>query len=96
MSLLPKQKQFLRGLAHKLNPVVIIGNAGLSESVIEEINLSIDHHELIKVRINAGDRAARQEIIDNITTSCHCQHVQTIGRVGIFYKPSLEKKIKLP
>jgi len=96
MSLKPKQKQYLRGLAHKLNPTIIIGNAGLSESVIEEIKLTIAHHELIKVRINAGDRTAREEIIANIITECDCEHVQTIGRVGIIYKTSENKKIQLP
>lgn len=96
MSLKPKQKQFLRGLAHSLKPTVIIGGSGLTESVIEEIKQTIEHHELIKIRINAGDRTVREEIMGNISTTCDCDHVQSIGRIGIFYKPSDKHKITLP
>jgi len=96
MPLTTKQNQHLRGLAHHIKPVIIIGNAGLTEAVIEEIKIAIAHHELIKVKINAGERAERQEIISNITTECDCHHVQSIGRVGVFYRPSEEKKITLP
>ncbi len=96
MSLTTKQKQVLRGLAHSLKPVIIIGNAGLTESVIEEIKLTIDHHELIKVKISAGDRTVREKIIADVSTKCQCQHVQSIGRIGVFYKASDKRKIQLP
>lgn len=96
MSLTPKQKQMLRGMAHKLSPVVIIGGSGLTESVIEEIKQTIDHHELIKIKINAGDRTARAKINEDISTKCQCEHVQSIGRIGVFYKPSDQQKIQLP
>jgi len=96
MPLTTKQNQHLRGLAHKLKPVVIIGGNGLTETVMEEIKIAIAHHELIKVKVAAGERDERQAIIENITTECDCHHVQTIGRIGIFYKPSEEKKITIP
>ena len=96
MPLTTKQNQFLRGKAHRLKPVVIIGGAGLTDAVLEEIKIALAHHELIKVKINAGERTERQEMISHITTASDCHHVQTIGRIGVFYKPGEEKKITLP
>jgi len=96
MSISTKQNQFLRGLAHKLKPVIIVGNAGLTESVMEEIKLTLDHHELIKVKLNANDRAQRMEFCRNITTECEAHHVQSIGHIAVFYKPSRNNKITLP
>jgi len=96
MSLSSKQNQHLRGLAHRLSPVVIIGNAGLTEAVMEEIKLALGHHELIKIKINADDRAARKIFCQNIITKCQCHHVQSIGHVAVFYKVSDEKKIDIP
>jgi len=96
MAITTKQNQHLRRLAHHLKPVIIIGNAGLSEAVLEEIKLALAHHELIKVKINAGDRSERQEINENITTNCDCHHVQSIGRVAVYYRPGEDKKITLP
>lgn len=96
MSLTTKQNQHLRGLAHRLSPVVIIGNAGLTEAVMEEIKLAMDHHELIKIKINADDRDSRKTLCQNIITECQCQHVQSIGHVAVFYKTSPEKKITIP
>jgi len=95
MPLSTKQNQQLRSLAHHIKPVIIIGNAGLTEAVVEEIKIAIAHHELIKVKINAGEREERKQIIDNITTECDCHHVQSIGHVGVFYRASKEKKINL-
>jgi len=96
MSLTTKQNQYLRGLAHRLKPVVTIGNGGLSESVMDEIKLTMDHHELIKVKINAEDRTTRKTFCQNIITECSCHHVQSIGHVAVFYKASPEKKIAIP
>ncbi|HFE36877.1 MAG TPA: ribosome assembly RNA-binding protein YhbY [Gammaproteobacteria bacterium] len=86
MSLSTKQNQYLRGLAHRLNPVVIIGNAGLTDAVMEEVKLAMNHHELIKVKIKADDRLTRKELCQNIITECQCHHVQSIGHVAVFYK----------
>ena len=59
INLTAHQKRYLRGLAHSLKPVVMIGASGLTENVIAEIDASIEHHELIKVRVNATDREER-------------------------------------
>ena len=63
MTLSESQKKYLRGLGHGLKPVVMIGDAGLTEAVLSEFNDSVEHHELIKVRVKVGDRAERDRII---------------------------------
>ena len=90
-----KSKKQLRQLAHKLKPVVIIGEMGLTENVLREIDLSLAHHELIKVRVNAADRAERVKLIQTIESECYANTVQSIGHIAVFYRPSEQFKIKL-
>jgi len=97
MSLNNKQNRFLRAQAHSLKPVVLIGGAGLTDSVINEINQALYDHELIKVRVNADDREAKQEMIDAISGQTESFLVQSIGHIGIFYRRNKKKpKIELP
>ncbi|TCP93509.1 RNA-binding protein [Cricetibacter osteomyelitidis] len=96
MSLTTKQKQFLKGLAHHLNPVVMLGGNGLTEGVLAEIDNALDHHELIKVRIAGADRETKQLIIDAIVRESGAEAVQTIGHILVLYRESEEKKIVLP
>jgi len=66
MSLNKTQIGHLKKLAHALKPIVIVGQHGLTEGVVNEINLSLDTHELLKVRLNAGDREERQGMLAHI------------------------------
>lgn len=91
-----KQKQFLKGLAHHLNPVVMLGENGLTEGVLAEIEHAIDHHELIKVKIAGADRETKRLIIDAIVRETKAAEVQTIGHILVLFKPSDKKKISLP
>lgn len=86
MSLNNKQVRFLRAQAHSMKPVVLIGGAGLTDNVINEINLALDDHELIKVRVNADDREKKADMIQSIISQTESDHVQTIGHIGIFYR----------
>ena len=97
MSLNNKQIRFLRAHAHSLKPVVLIGGAGLTDNVINEINQALDDHELIKVRVNADDRDDKKLMIDRIAQQTDSEAVQTIGHIGIFYRHNKKKpKIELP
>ena len=96
MKLTTKQKKFLRARAHKLKPVVTVGNAGLTDSVLNELENTIEHHELIKVKINAATREDRQIMIERICQSAHAEMVNSIGHIAIFYRPSANPTIKLP
>ncbi|MFU2058730.1 ribosome assembly RNA-binding protein YhbY [Avibacterium volantium] len=96
MQLSTKQKQFLKGLAHHLSPVVMLGGNGLTEGVIAEIDNALNHHELIKVKIAGADRETKQLIIDAIVRETQAAAVQTIGNILVLYRPSEEHKISLP
>ncbi|MFP4793599.1 ribosome assembly RNA-binding protein YhbY [Pasteurella multocida] len=96
ITLSTKQKQFLKGLAHHLNPVVMIGNNGVTEGVLAEIDNALTHHELIKVKIAGADREVKQLIIDAIVRETNASAVQTIGHILVLYRPSQEPQIQLP
>ena len=91
-----KQKQFLKGLAHHLSPVVMLGGNGLTEGVLAEIDNALNHHELIKVKIAGADRETKQLIIDAIVRETQSSNVQTIGHILVLYRPSEEGQIQLP
>jgi len=94
MSLNNKQNRFLRAQAHSLKPVVLIGGAGLTDNVINEINHALEDHELIKVRVNADDRDDKKLMIEQISRQTESEMVQTIGHIGIFYRQN-EKDPKI-
>lgn len=91
-----KQKQFLKGLAHHLNPVVMLGNNGLTEGVLAEIDNALDYHELIKIKIAGAERETKQLIINAIVRETKASKIQTIGHILVLYRPSEEAKIQLP
>ena len=96
MPITQAQRRHLRKLAHHLKPVVIIGNAGLSEGVLGEIDTALAHHELIKVRVNAADRDERQAMIERIAQATGADWVLSIGHVAAFYRAAEKPKIVLP
>lgn len=96
MSLSEPQKRHLRKLAHTLKPVIIIGSAGFSEGVANELELTLEHHELIKVRVNAADREERDALIAQICETASCELVQRIGHVAILYRAAKKPVIRLP
>ncbi len=91
MSLNNKQKKFLKSRAHSLKPVVIIGNQGLTDAVINETHLVLDTHELIKVKIHTDDRAALKQIANELTRTTDAQLVQIIGHIAIIYRQRRKK-----
>ena len=96
MALPEKQRRRLRQLGHALKPVVIVGGQGLHEPLIAEIGGALDHHELIKVRVNAGERTARDAMIVSICDVCDAELVQRVGHVALLYRRNPDKpRIKL-
>ena len=90
------QKRFLRGRTHHLNPVVMIGDKGMSENVLIELERALDHHELIKVKLRT-DRASRAALIGQISDQCSAELINKIGQVACFYRRNSEKPvIELP
>ena len=95
MSLTDRQRRQLKGLAHQLKPVVTIGQQGLTDAVIKELGVALGDHELVKVRINAVDRAERSQMIEEICRKSGADKVQTIGHVAVFFLRN-PKKPKIP
>ena len=96
MTLTPKQKSHLRGLAHKLKPVVMIGNAGVTENIIREIDNNLSHHELIKVRISGMEREDRTETATDLCQETDSELVNVIGHIAVLYRAGKKPQIKLP
>lgn len=96
MAVTDKQKRYLKGLAHTLKPVVMIGNSGLTDAVLTEIDNALEHHELIKVRVSGQERADRKAMLDEISNKTGADLVQVIGHIGGFYRPAKEPSIQLP
>ena len=91
-----KQIRHLRGLAHELKPVVIIGDKGLTQSVIDEISNALESHELIKVKVRAEEREDRQHMIETMTRKTGSEHVQRVGHIVTLFKRNKKAKIALP
>ncbi|HIF9350568.1 TPA: ribosome assembly RNA-binding protein YhbY [Photobacterium damselae] len=96
MNLSTKQKQYLKGLAHNLKPVVLMGANGLTEAVLAEIEIALDHHELIKVKVASEERETKLLIVDAIIRETKAEKVQVIGKTLVLYRQSEERKIELP
>jgi RNA-binding protein len=90
LKLTPAERSALRSEAHALNPVVIIGEAGLTPAVLKEIDASLDAHGLIKVRVFGDDREARIEIYETVCEKLRAAPVQHIGKLLVLFRPKKE------
>ncbi|RYZ65270.1 MAG: ribosome assembly RNA-binding protein YhbY [Proteobacteria bacterium] len=97
MELNEKQRRHLKGLAHHLDPVIRIGNGGVSPAVVAETRRALADHELIKVRVSAADRDERNAAMDRLAGESESALVARIGHVAILYKRHPElPRILLP
>ena len=96
MSLTNNQIKYLRKLAHDRKVIVIVGGAGLTENVLNEIDIALNAHELVKVRINTGEREERASMIEQIQQHTQSTIIQTIGHVAVFYRQAKKPVIELP
>jgi RNA-binding protein len=97
MALTSKQRQYLKGLAHAFEPVVRVGRAGVTPSVIEETKRSLAAHELIKVRIENDDAGQRRTIAAELAQTCDADVAASIGKLAILYRARDEDpEIELP
>lgn len=90
MKLTKEHIQSLKGLAHTIKPVLIMGEKGVTESFIAEAERAIEHHELIKIRISGDDRDTKKAIAAEITTSLNAVMIQHIGNVITLFKRNHE------
>jgi RNA-binding protein len=90
MDLSEKQKKHLRRLAHPMNPIVMMGNAGLTDGVVNELERALNDHELVKVSARLADRVERNAALETLAARTASSLVQRVGRVGVFYRPRKE------
>jgi RNA-binding protein len=97
MALNNRQVRYLRGLAHPLRPTVMIGNKGLTDAVLAELELALTHHELVKVQIAGDDREQRAGFADELVRRSGAEPVQKIGKIVCLYRRNPESPgIELP
>ena len=86
VALTPRERAALKARAHALEPVVSVGNAGLTDSVAAEIERALVAHELIKVKIGGPDRDAREALCDAICARVDASEVQRVGKVLVLWR----------
>ena len=91
MALNQQDKRRLRSLGHGLKPVVIVGGAGVTDAVVRELDGALAHHELLKVRVNAGSRPERGRMIATLCERTDAALVQSIGHVALLYRANPDK-----
>ena len=94
IQLTPTERKVHRALAHHLDPVVMIGNDGLTPSVLKEIDLALNSHGLIKVRVLGDDRNQRESMFHELANQLIAAPIQHIGKLLIFWRPQPEKEKK--
>jgi RNA-binding protein len=82
-----RERSFLKARAHPLEPIVTIGHDGLTDAVVREIDRALTAHELIKVRVNAGDRTVRRALFEEIGLRTDAEAVQQVGKVLVLWRP---------
>ena len=96
MPLNARQRQHLKALAHKLRPVVLVGNAGVTAPLIREIEQALEHHELLKIRLPGVEREKRTEMLRQVCEQTRAEAVQEIGRVAVIYRPARKPRLSIP
>ena len=91
MELSERQRKYLRGLGHALNPVLLIGAHGLTPGVIAEAKRALHDHELIKVKFRGAERAARDAGLAELATSTESILVHRIGHTALYYKRRFDR-----
>jgi RNA-binding protein len=87
------QKRYLRGLAHDLKPIVLVGAKGVTPSLVAELDQALDQHELIKVKVAAEDRETRDAWIADLAGQSEAELVSRIGHTAVLYRRSKDKPL---
>ena len=91
-----KQKRHLRALGHKLKPLVLIGKKEIEDALIAETNASLDHHELIKIKLLESCMLDKHEASEMLATACNADIAQILGKTFLLYRPAQTPVIVLP
>jgi len=91
MELSERQRRYLRGLGHALNPVLLLGQHGVTPAVVAEMQRALQDHELIKVKFRGADRDARDAGLAELATATGSSLVQRIGHTALYYKRRIDR-----
>ena len=91
-----RQRKYLKSHAHHMKPVVAIGGKGLTDAVVEELETSIAHHELLKIKLPAGDKTEREALLEAACVAVDASPVTMIGRTGVLFRPATDSRFQLP
>ena len=86
MTLSPAEKKRLRGIGHRLPVVVRIGDKGLTDNLVGELERALHDHELVKIQAEIPDRRARRETIELLGARCEAELVQVLGKTALLYR----------
>jgi putative YhbY family RNA-binding protein len=92
IQLTPSQRKEYRAAAHHLDPVVMVGNDGLTDNVKREVDAALNAHGLIKVRVFSDDRVAREGVFQALANELNAAPIQHIGKLLVLWRPKLEKE----
>lgn len=91
------QTRFLRGMAHGLRAMLQVGGKGVTDNLVAELDLALEHHELVKVKVAGAEREERDAMIARLAEGTGAALVQRIGHTAVFYRPSRDhREIVLP
>jgi len=93
MPLSKKQIKFLRAKCHDLKAVIMLGQKGLTDEVLSELDNALVHHELVKIKLSVDDRDARKQMIADICAKTHSQEIQSIGKTLSVYRVNPDKAV---
>jgi len=88
-----KQIKYLKARAHLLNPIVRVGQHGVSEAVLKELEIALDHHELVKIKVAADDREAREAMLLSLSNRTNSHVIQRIGGMVVLYRQNEKKPV---
>lgn len=91
------QRRYLRSQCHHLKPLILLGNKGVTSGVQAELDATLEHHELVKIRLSGGDRDERQQQLDALLSASGAELVQQIGHVASLFRRNQEQpRLALP
>ncbi|MEE9328442.1 MAG: YhbY family RNA-binding protein [Cocleimonas sp.] len=82
----------LKAIAHKLKPIVTVGQQGMKETISDELESALEFHQLVKLKVNLGDRDARDTLIDELAKKHRADLIQRIGNVAVYYRRNHDKE----
>jgi len=95
MTISDKQRRWLKAQSHHRKPVVTVGQAGITEAVLAELEGALAHHELLKVKVAAGERGLRDALIERMVGALEAELVNRIGNVAVLYRANPKKRSPL-